>query len=556
MPVVGFIPYPFLTSFILLFSLLANAPIYAATFDMKEDIKENGLNANSDLNYAKQQESSNKLAIERVKKNYLQTLELINLKRYEEANDKIASLLKQSPDQSLYYNIKALLQLTDDDQTGAEQSLLKAVKLNAKNTQALTGLAKLALDNKQYELAQKYADKVLLINPSDIKAYQILASVAMQKDGIDAVEVLLIDALNKVKGNISTEQSIIQSLGKIYLSKKQPQKLLTLATVFFDQNKENTFALSFLAEAQLLNQDKKEAKKTLRQIVKQYPKDAKHFFLLVQLLAQQKDKETEILGLLDQAVFNLDNPSLVLSYKAAVLIKLKQFQQAFAVAQKVEQINPKKSIGKILYGDIYLAEKKYAQALDNYQQAYAIIPNIKVLDGILKVLSIQNKPDVAIKLLKEELNKNKTDTNIQYRLAMAYQNEGQNDQAAKYYEILLTQQADNAIVLNNLAWIYNQKNNPKAIKLAQQAYELAPKSGAIADTYGHILLKNGEVQLSLKILKQAAELNTELAEIQLHLAQAYIANQNKSQAKVVLQNLLNKENIENKEAKALLAELQ
>jgi hypothetical protein len=29
---------------------------------------------------------------------------------------------------------------------------------------------------------------------------------------------------------------------------------------------------------------------------------------------------------------------------------------------------------------------------------------------------------------------------------------------------LLTQEANNAIVLNNLAWIYNQKNNPKSGK--------------------------------------------------------------------------------------------
>jgi Tetratricopeptide repeat. len=37
-------------------------------------------------------------------------------------------------------------------------------------------------------------------------------------------------------------------------------------------------------------------------------------------------------------------------------------------------------------------------------------------------------------ILNNELNKNKTDPKIRFRLAMAYQNMGQNDQAEKHYE--------------------------------------------------------------------------------------------------------------------------
>ncbi len=540
----------------LLLSSIANFSVNAATVEIKEDVKENGLNFSGHLDYIKQQESSNKQAIERVKNNYLQVLELIKLKQYQDANTKVASLLQQNPEQSLYYNLKALLQLVDKNQTGAEQSLLKAVKLNARNTQALTGLAKMALDNKQFDLAKEYADTVLAINPNDIKAYQILASVAMQQHGIDAVEALLLDARNKVKNNTPTEQAIIQSLRKVYINKKQPEKLLELATGLIERDKEDAFALSMLAEAQILNQDNMGAEKTLRQFVAQYPKDAKHLFLLLQLLDKQKNKETEMLGLLDRAILNLDNPSLVLSYKAAVLIKQKQFQQAFTIARELEQLNPNKGIGKILKGDIYLAEKNYPEALNNYQQAYDITPNIKILDGILTIFSIQNKPDAAINLLKKELAKNKDDTKIQFRLAVSYQNSGQKELASKHYEAVLTQQPENVIALNNLAWIYNELNNPKAEKLAKQAYELAPKSGAIADTYGLILLKNGNKQLGLTVLKQAAELDPTLAEIQLHLAEAYIANQNESQAKIILQNLLNQESAESEKAKALLAKLK
>ena len=110
-------------------------------------------------------------------------------------------------------------------------------------------------------------------------------------------------------------------------------------------------------------------------------------------------------------------------------------------------------------------------------------------------------------------------------------------------------------MLNNLAYLYHQQNNPKAIELAKRAYQLAPKSGAIVDTYGYILLKQGNKTQSLNILKQAAELNPQLVEIQLHLAEAYIANQEKAQGKAVLEKILNNKvanSAEQEQAKQLL----
>ena len=58
-------------------------------------------------------------------------------------------------------------------------------------------------------------------------------------------------------------------------------------------------------------------------------------------------------------------------------------------------------------GDVYLAEQKYKQALESYQLAYQLIPATKVLDGILGILTVQNKEKEVIALLEKELAKNK-----------------------------------------------------------------------------------------------------------------------------------------------------
>ncbi|WP_221901498.1 tetratricopeptide repeat protein [Bathymodiolus platifrons methanotrophic gill symbiont] len=227
----------------------------------------------------------------------------------------------------------------------------------------------------------------------------------------------------------------------------------------------------------------------------------------------------------------------------------------FRAYSLVDESNPTLSLGKVLKGDIYFAEKKYQEALQNYQLAYQIKPTIQTLDKILKSMLIQDKLQDAQKLLEQELAKNTDNTLIQLRLASLYQSSKQYDLAIKHYESVLVKQADNMTVLNNLAWVYSQQNNPKALKLAQQAYTKAPKSAAIADTYGYILLQYGQASESLTVLKHAAKLAPNIAEIQLHLAEAYIANQQKSQAKEILQHIISEQGKQATAAKKLMQAL-
>lgn len=539
---------------VLLFSL-SSIFANAATFENKKTLQYDSFNLNEDLSYFEGMKHRKEKAIEEVKYNYQFVLELGKLKKYKEAALKVKTLIQRNPKQSIYYNLKAALQLTDKNLVGAEQSFLRAVELNARNSQAFLGLAKLALDNKQFDQAGKFANRVLEIDSHETKAYQILANVVMQQQGVDAVETLLLGAHVKVKHSLKAELAILQLLNKVYMTKQQHGKLLQLATDIVARNKKAIPALAYLAEVQLINKDAAGAEQTLRQIVARQPQDANYLFLLAKLLGEKKGAEAEILSILDKAVGNHDNLALVLSYKVAVLIKQKKLRQALAVAKQVDEEAPGLSLGKIVLADVYFAENKNKAALQNYLLAYQITPNIKVLDAILNIFVLQNKPKEAVEFLLKELEKNSGSTAIQYRLAVTYQYSGQHDLAIKYYEALLARQKDNVSALNNLAWIYSQRNDSKAIKLAAQAFRLAPKSGAVADTYGYILLKNEKKQESITVLRQAVKLLPDSIEIQLHLAEAYIANQNKLLAKKILQRLLSKKSGKREEIRKVMDKL-
>jgi tetratricopeptide (TPR) repeat protein len=170
----------------------------------------------------------------------------------------------------------------------------------------------------------------------------------------------------------------------------------------------------------------------------------------------------------------------------------------------------------------------------------------------------KGKQSEAINFLNKELKKNHQNLAAHFKLATLYQQQNNLIEAEKHYKRILTVMPDNALVLNNLAWAYHQQNNPKALKLAEQAYKLAPNSAAIVDTYGVVLTKVGNLQQGIDILEKASKLPPMAYDIKYHLAEAYATNGDKKQAIDILNQIVNADQIfsEKNAAIALLKKLE
>ncbi|MDD1627448.1 MAG: tetratricopeptide repeat protein, partial [Methylococcaceae bacterium] len=451
----------------------------------------------STLESFQQAEQSNKRA------NYLEVLNLLKQNKIEEAQNKISSLLKQNPNEADYYNLKALLETLKKDTSAAQQNYEKAIKLDPKNILAYLGSAKLALDGGQLDKAREYANQALAINDKAINGYLVLADVAYKQKDNAEVEKLLLTAQEKVKGTITAEIEVIKNLSKYYSIQKQPDKILALTEELQSRYPDNSLALSLLAQAQIINDKKPLAEQTLLKLINVEKQDAGSRLLLIKLMSEHPDKVQETLNLLDETAQITPNNPEALVYKTAYLIKLKRTQEALELANKIDKQFPKLVLGKLLKGDVYLAEKKLDKATDMYQQAYKIEQNDRVLFTLADLLSAQKKEPEAIKLLNNALEKNKKNIAIHFKLANIYQRQNDTKQAEAHYNAMLSEQADNVLALNNLAFLYSQQNDPRALELAKKAYEKAPESAAILDTYGYILFKQGQPKESLTILEKA-----------------------------------------------------
>jgi putative PEP-CTERM system TPR-repeat lipoprotein len=545
---------------VLALSLLASSSLVsAATYDPSKNTDSNvnqialpeaATSSASTLELLQRSEAEGK------KSNYIEVLNLLKQNKTKEAREKVTALIKQTPNEAEFYNLQALVEIMEKNTFAAQQSYQKTLQLNPQNITAYLGLAKIDLETGDLNKAKEYASKAVGINDKAIPAYMLLADVALKQKNNAEVETVLTNALSKVKGNLAQEIEILQNLGKFYASQKQPEKILALSEDLVNRYPTETQALSVLAGTQIVNNKKELAEKTLRQIVEKEPKDINHRLLLAKLLAEQTGKDADVLKLLDDAIAVDNNNPQAAIFKAAYLVKLQRFPEAMELANKVDTQFPKLVLGKLLKGDVFLAEKKLDKALEIYQQVYKIQPDDKVLFTLTDLMFAQKKSPDAVKLLESAVAKNPKNGAIHFKLATLQQALGNNTQAETHYKAILADQADNVLALNNLALLYSQQNNPQAIELAKKAYDKAPDAAAIADTYGYILVKQGKAADGLVVLEKAATSAPEANDVQFHLADAYAANNNKVKAIEILEKIVKLEFAEKVQAVSLLDKLK
>jgi putative PEP-CTERM system TPR-repeat lipoprotein len=485
-------------------------------------------------------ESIEQVETNKIKSDYVQIIELIKQNKPKEAGTKISALLKKSPNEPEFYNLKGLLETLESKSEAAEKSYKKALELDPRNFLAHLSLAKMNLDAGNFDKAKDFADKAININNKNISPYLVLSDVAYKQKQYSEVEHILLSAQTNLKGDIDAEIEVINNLAKLYGDQKQTDKTLSISEELIKNYPNNTKALSVLAGAQIVNKKMDEAEKTLRQIINQESQDIDHRLLLARLLSEKPNTETEVIQLAEEASAIAPKKSKAIVFKITYLIKLKRFEEALTLANKADSLFPDLTLGTLLKGDIYLAEKKLDKALESYQQAYKKQPSDKVLFIIVDLMNAQNQTPQTVTFLKNAVDKNPKNLLIRLKLATAYQQLKDYRNAEVHYKKILSEQPNSTLALNNLAWLYLVQNNKQALKLANKAYSI-DSSAAYADTYGYSLLKLGKPEEGLTILEKAANLAPNANDILLHLAEAYVANKNKDKAIEILEKIVKSE---------------
>ena len=121
---------------------------------------------------------------------------------------------------------------------------------------------------------------------------------------------------------------------------------------------------------------------------------------------------------------------------------------------------------------------------------------------------------------------------------MLQQQLGRDVDALAAYEKALAAAQSSPVILNNMAWLYLERDGKRALELASRAYELAPSRAEIVDTYGWVLFRQGQRDDGLAALQQALVIAPRNAEIGLHVAEALHAMDRDAEARPLLERIL------------------
>ena len=219
-----------------------------------------------------------------------------------------------------------------------------------------------------------------------------------------------------------------------------------------------------------------------------------------------------------------------------------QFQRgrdadAREILRNVKTTHPDSPLPFLTEADHLASKGELRQADELYRLARRKQDSASTLLKQASVMRQDGRSIAALELLEEGIERFPGNAQVHLNLAMAYQTDDRRADAIETYRQTLALAPNQAVALNNLAWLLHEDGDEDALELAERAYQLNPDTAAIIDTYGWILLHHGEVERSVELLEQAHEMAPDSPDIAEHLAEAYRASGDHARAEALLERI-------------------
>ncbi|MDC0661933.1 tetratricopeptide repeat protein [Marinobacter sp. SS21] len=439
----------------------------------------------------------------------LDAAKLLMIRTYVQIGDNAAATesatawVKAQPDSIPALLSRGQLALESGDEVDAGRYFEQAAKAAPDQADPLVALGNLARHQGRSEAAQDYYRRALTLAPNNRAALRGAATAFERDQAIALMESILNEQPDAIGPKLVLLETALEDADDV----KAEQ--LTAELMARDSEHQPAPAASMVATI--------------------YSGVGEHLM--------QEEKFDQARDVLNRGRILFPN-NLGIGLQSAVLaFRSSDPAEARAILQDVKRTHPESPKPYIAEASYLESQQQYREASELFKIALSKGREPGVALAYARSLQLSGQPGRAIEVLESAVEVNPAHPNIQLTLALLYQGNNQQAQAQAAYEAVIDVAPTNALALNNLAWLYFEAGDERALALAKRAYEAQPESAAIADTYGWILFKAGNQIESVPILEKAHTLQPDADEIAFHLAEAYKATGQESKAKQVLQNM-------------------
>lgn len=453
---------------------------------------------------------------------------------FDKAFTAAKALEKKQPNNPLSQVMLGMVEVARKDAAAARKRFEKALELQPTYLPAVAALANLDLAEKKPDDARKRFEAVVANDPKNDLAYLGLAEL-QARTGAKPDDV----ATTLQRAVVANPQAVNPRLAlvNLHLREKNPKAALQVAQDASAALPNEPRILGVLAAAQEATGSTSQAIETLNKLAAMQPQSPQALQQLaaLHLRKQEYDLAIDALSRAQRAAPDDRNVSVNLVSTYARAGKL---DQALKEAKALQAKQPKFAGGYELEGQVHAAQKKWPDSERAFREALKLEPRAgPVAVQLHSVLVASGKSKESDDYARKWLADNPKDAAMRFYLANRALDAKNNKAAFGLYQETIALEPNNAIALNNLAFIAGELGDARAIGYAERAVKLAPNSPAVLDTLGTLLVNKGEIQKGFEHLDKARALAPNAAVLRLNYAKALTKAGRKDEARKELEAL-------------------
>jgi len=459
---------------------------------------------------------------------------LLRSREYDKALEAVDRMQKKAePTNALPSNLRGSVLAAKGDLPGARAAFEKALQSDPKFLAAASNLATLDLrEGRPGDARQRY-ETLLAKDPKNTQAGVSLA-ILMARTGSTRDEVL--GQLKRTREANPDAVLPILATARYLMETNTPKDAIPMLQEAANRNPSDARILDQLAMAFRQSGQSEQAIANWEKVLRLNPKAA---------LAQFRIGETQLAGgNRDAALASFRKASTIApeaieprAATAALLQQMGRKDEAMRIATTMRENEKTKVPGLMLEGDLNAANGKLPEAIEKYRAAFAAQKALPIGSKLHRALLAAKKEDEADRMLRDWIRVQPADLRVRMFAGESQTARRHWKEAFEQYAVVLEKEPKNPIALNNAAWALHELKDERALDYGRRAYDAAPKSAAVVDTYATILVAKGD-RKGVELMREAVALAPTSPQLRLHLAQALAKFDDKAGARAEIETLL------------------
>lgn len=454
-------------------------------------------------------------------------------KEVDKALKAIDTLEKKQPDKPLAPMLRGRVLVLKKDIEGARAQFNQALKLDAKYFPAVAGLAALDVAANKPDAARQHFDKLLQADPGNVPAKQALAALLVRTGHTgDEPAKLLADAVKQNPNDVRAQLALIN----FHLDRRDAKLAIAAATEASKALVDHPDILMALGRGYLAANDMQQAITTFNRLAVARPKSPEPHLGMADAHMALKDRTAAARSL--KRALEIE-PRLVKAQRglAALALADKQPQQALDIARALQKERADDAVGWVLEGDAEVFRKNLKAAQTAYQQGTKKANAQEAATRLHNNLIAQNLTAEAEQFAQRWIAEHPQDPIFPFYLADRALAARDFAAAETRYRRVLELQPNNALALNNVAWLMVQQKKAGASEFAEKANRLLPGRPPLMDTWATALAAEQQLPKALELQKQAVDRAPEDGSLRMNLAKLYLQGDQKGMARTELEKL-------------------